>query len=416
MMSKMKSWISKYGVEFMVGLYLLYSIYINRAGGIYGYVNAWYVIDYSYGFGSRLLIGSLIHLLAGDFITNSFAYHFVVTALCILCVLLALVTGYIYRKAADTDVKKAVLFLTVFYLASPASPAYLWTGENMGRLDTYLFLIALLMVIVFLFVRNIHVKYLLFIALGVLAVSIHQVYVMLFFPSLLVMMIQDVWKSGFQKRQLVYAFGTAGIIGCVFLYMQFGSGIYYDDFDTLMAELNEHADFFVDGGPIEAEYFWTLKENFCRNMVPEIQHHLKYGFILICMLVPVWGTYLWIWVRAIRGCTEKLQKAKYILMLLTNLAYIPVFAMMNDWGRWFAALFAVNFLNILVLAGDGDQGMCDALRTCGGVMAKNPAPFILFILYVGTFEKFEGLNFPEQVTSFYYNTYYIKEWILGLFH
>ena len=59
-MNKIRNWLSKYSVELMVGIFLLYSVYINRADNIYSYVKAWYVIDYSYGFGSRLLIGSLL--------------------------------------------------------------------------------------------------------------------------------------------------------------------------------------------------------------------------------------------------------------------------------------------------------------------------------------------------------------------
>lgn len=75
-------------------------------------------------------------------------------------------------------------------------------------------------------------------------------------------------------------------------------------------------------------------------------------------------------------------------MLCTNIAYLPVFILMNDWGRWFSALFIVGFLDIMLLAGDEDEGVCYA------------------------FEKFEGLNFPEQVTDFYYTTYNLKNWLL----
>ena len=148
-MKKLRGVLREYPIELMVSMYLLYSLYINRAGAIYGYVNAWYVINYSYGFGSRLLIGSLISLLTGGFVTKVFAYNFVLVSLCAGCILLALVIGKVYKKMPDTRSKTAVLFLTVFYLMSPASPEYLWTGENMGRLETYLLLLTLVTVIVF---------------------------------------------------------------------------------------------------------------------------------------------------------------------------------------------------------------------------------------------------------------------------
>ena len=407
-MNKIRNWLSKYSVELMVGIFLLYSVYINRADNIYSYVKAWYVIDYSYGFGSRLLIGSLLHLLCGEVVTDAAAYCFVVASLCLLSAAVALFAGYIYRRVTNQEVKKAVLFLIVFYIASPASPEYLWTVENMGRLDTYLFLLTVLMAFVYFGIKNVRIKYLLFTILGVMAVFIHQVYFFLFFPFLCVMILQNLWKSGWDKRNVICAVCSVCCIGVVFLYMQFGSGI-YDDYATLMARLNAHTDLSVDGAPMEAEYFWTLKDHFYKNMIPEIPHHLKYGFMLVCMLVPVWGTYLWVWVHAIRH-SHKRQKLKYVLMLCTNIAYLPVFILMNDWGRWFAALFVVGFLDIMLLAGDEDEGVCHALEIMGG--SRNPMPFILLILYIATFEIFEGLNFPEQVTDFYYTTYYLKNWLL----
>ncbi|MDE6386329.1 MAG: hypothetical protein K2L82_00825 [Lachnospiraceae bacterium] len=410
MIEKIKEWLSKYSVVLMVGSFLLYSVYINRADDIYSYVKAWYVLDYSYGFGSRLLIGSILHLLCGEVVMDAAAYHFVVTALCLLCIAVALFAGYVYRRMEDKYTKIAVLFLIVFYIASPASPEYLWTIENMGRLDTYLFLITVLMAFVYFKVKNVYIRYLLFTIFGIAAVFIHQVYFFLFFPFLLVIMLQDIWKSGWDKRKVICAVCSVLSISGFFLYMQFGSGIYYD-YETLMTRLNEHTDLPLDGAPMEAEYFWTLKDHFYKNMVPEIPHHLKYGFMLVCMLVPVWGGYLWAWLHAI-GHSHKRQKIKYILMLCTNLAYLPVFMLMNDWGRWFAALFIVGFLDIMLLAGDEDEGMCHALRNLGEAITCNPMPFILAILYVVTFEKFEGLNFPEQVTDFYYTTYNIKNWLL----
>jgi hypothetical protein len=414
-MKKLAKFINGYAVELMVAAYLIYSLYINRAGAIYGYVNAWYVINYSYGFGSRLLIGSLINLMTGGFVTKTFAYNFVLFALVGISILLAVVIGKVYKKMPDSLSKITVLFLTAFYLMSPASPEYLWTWENMGRLETYLFVLSLILVLISFYVKNIYVKYVAMAIIGCLCVLIHQAYVFLFFPLMLVIIIEDIWRSKFNKKNILLAIGAVLCISVMFLVMQFKSGIYYDNLDELMEELNRHANFEVDKGPMEAEYFWTIVENFTNNMVPEIPHHLKYGFILVCMLVPVWGTYLWIWLHAIKHSTVKSEKAKYILILLTNLAYIPVFALMNDWGRWFAALFSVGFLNILVLAWRHDEGILDSLNTLGAKIKKTPAIFILFILYISTFEKFEGLNFPDQVTDFYYTTYDIRCWIQSLF-
>ena len=290
MFDKIRSILNKYSIEFMVGMFLLYSIYINRADDIYSYVNPWYVIDYSYGFGSRLLIGSIMHLICGDVVTNAAVYNFVVASLCILCIAVALFFGYIYRRIEDSDIRRAILFLIVFYIASPASPEYLWCAENMGRLDAYLFLITIVLAFIYFGVKKTYARYLLFTLFGITAILIHQVWFFLFFPFLLVIMLQDVNKSGWDrdKGKVICAVCSVLCISGAFLYMQLGSGIHYD-YETLMTRLGEHADFSVDRAAMEAEYFWTLKDHFYKNMMPEIPHHLKYGFMLVCMLIPIWG-------------------------------------------------------------------------------------------------------------------------------
>ncbi|MBR5317879.1 MAG: hypothetical protein IKU39_08310, partial [Lachnospiraceae bacterium] len=331
----------KYGIDLMVFSYLVYNLMINRAHNIYGYINGCYVIDYSYGFGSRLMIGSLMHLLFGDVIGAKQAYGFVVFCLVLLSALLAMFIGNVYRRVEDKKSKIAIVFLTVFYLMSPASPEYLWTAENLGRLDTYLYILTLIMLILTLKLKNQFVKYGLYLAIGILAIATHQIYIFLFFPALFVTMVHDVWEEKFSKKQILLALGVTVVLCCTFLYMQLFSGIYYDDLDTLMVQLNQHADFYVDKGTMETEYFWEFKDHLIKNMLPEIPHHLKYGFILVSMLIPVWGIYLWIWRRTIKTSDNKVEKWKYRLMLASVLAYVPVFAFMTDWGRWFAALFSV---------------------------------------------------------------------------
>lgn len=118
-MEKIREWSYKYSVELMTGIFLLYSIYINRADNIYSYVKAWYVIDYSYGFGSRLLIGSILHLFCGEVVTDAAAYCFVVASLCLLCIALALFAGYIYRGGAgERSQESNPLFNCILYSIS----------------------------------------------------------------------------------------------------------------------------------------------------------------------------------------------------------------------------------------------------------------------------------------------------------
>ena len=130
------------------------------------------------------------------------------------------------------------------------------------------------------------------------------------------------------------------------------------------------------------------------------------------MLSPMWGIHLIIWIRAI--ICNKRQKYKYILMLLTNVAYVPVFALMTDWGRWFAALFIVQFLNTMVLYHAGDRGIKEGISFMFGEKSRWCwAIYLLILIYLSGFEKFEGINVLQQVQDFFYGVYDLKVAVFG---
>ena len=195
--------------------------------------------------------------------------------------------------------------------------------------------------------------------------------------------------------------------------MQFGSGIYYDDLAVLISDMSKTTNIAVSEAPLEAEYWWTIKDHIVKNQLPELPERIRFGVLTVAMLVPVWGISLYIWIQAIKSKQEKLQKCKYWLMLLSNIAYVPVFALMTDWGRWFAAFFVVTFLNLMVLIYDGDEGIGCGVEKLSTAVRRYPIVFIVLVLYVASFEKFEGINYLNQVQDFFYQTYDLKELLLG---
>ena len=101
-------------------------------------------------------------------------------------------------------------------------------------------------------------------------------------------------------------------------------------------------------------------------------------------------------------------------MLLTNVAYVPVFALMTDWGRWFAALFIVQFLNTMVLYHAGDRGIKEGISFMFGEKSRWCwAIYLLILIYLSGFEKFEGINVLQQVQDFFYGVYDLKVAVFG---
>lgn len=398
-------------VEVIIIAYLLFKLLITRPEIINGYVSLWYAIDYSYGFGSRLLIGSILRNISKDgFVEADTAYAFVVIALIILCICVGLLLGKIYRKVRTygTDISFAAAVMIVLYLASPASPEYLWTEPNMGRLDTYLLINTILIIFISFKICNKYIRYGLFLVIAVLSILIHQIYFFLFFPTLLVIMICDFWKEGLGKKDRMYIIipiVSAFIIFGTFCYMQFNSGIFYDNLDNLYNDLCASTTVYIDKAPLQAEYFWSIKDHFIKNMLPDTKERLRFTPLTVIMLAPIWLIYTKIWNMVVKSCTDKVSKWKYILIRLTNIAYIPVFILMNDYGRWFGALLTVMLFDVLILLFNADDRVIDAVDKCGAFFRKYPVLPLAIIMYSACLEKFQSLAWMQQVEDFFYSSF-----------
>ena len=65
--------VNKCYIEVLIIAFLLYRLLITLNDTLCGYVSLWYALDYSYGFGSRLLIGTILRFLnrGGTYKRNS---------------------------------------------------------------------------------------------------------------------------------------------------------------------------------------------------------------------------------------------------------------------------------------------------------------------------------------------------------
>ncbi|MDD2969859.1 MAG: hypothetical protein PHT21_09880 [Lachnospiraceae bacterium] len=406
--------IQNYSVEITVFLYLLFQLIFHVSKSVYGFVTAWYVTDYSIGVSSRLLVGSILRILFGDYITAEQVYIFLILTFIVLILLVSILSGYMIRKTTDSVEKTGAVFLLAMYLASPAAPGYLWVDENMGRLDTFLYFLTLILIVVAFKVKNQLIRYSLLGILGVVCVLTHQVYFFLFFPVLLTILLQDWFESDFKKTVLLGAVLVITAVAVVFLFFQFGGGVNYSTPEELTSVLQSRTNLPISNSTILYEYFWTIKDHFVNNMLPELRERVRFGIITVVLLAPVFIIYLSLWIKAIYNASVKKDKIKYLLILFTNVLYIPVFALMTDWGRWFAAFITVQCFSFLYLTGVRDKGIKNGLVQLGDKIRKYPFLFVSIILYLSLFDKFEAINYLPQVETFYYTIYNIKTIILAV--
>ena len=166
-----------------------------------------YVVNYSMGFSSRFMIGSILRLLAGSFVSAKEMYWFCFACYVILIVLCSALLNRFYKSVPQTC-RPAALFGIACFVACPGSIAALWGDTSFfGKLDYYGLILSLLGVIAFRKIRSVPLRYLCLTMCACFAISIYQGYVFLYYSILAVVIIEDWMRENTQEnRQTLKAY------------------------------------------------------------------------------------------------------------------------------------------------------------------------------------------------------------------
>ena len=387
-----------------VFIYLVVSFVLYRSQEINGWVGLWYGVDYSIGFSSRLFIGTLLHGLFGEVITVQVANSLINVCFIVIFVMFSYVVSSAIYVSESNEKRIGIAYIVLLFLTSPASFGYLWTEENMGRLETYLVLISLLMVLCAMLIKQEWLLVCLLVIMGIIALAIHQVYLLIFFPIVVAIILNVVFKSG-NNRKILAGFVSIILLGVVGLFFQFGTSIVFDNPLDLQTYIQNRTELYVAYGPIEQEYFWQFKDHYVNNYLPQAYERAKYGFMTVVLLTPIWVILSQIWVDVFKSTKERMLRIQYTLTLACNLSFVPAFVFLTDWGRWFAAFVVVQVLILLYLFCKRDENVCYAICKLGNRVVSYPLVFGAIILYLSLFEKFQGCNYLKQVVDLYHFAY-----------
>lgn len=411
---KVYSFFYRYRREVLIFMLLFLELLRTLPDSIYDWCNAWFVTDYSLGFDSRLVIGSLLRLFYPDFLPARAAYRFAVLSLVVLIALLAVLLGAALRRVQKTPAGTGLLLLVALYLVCPGSPAYLWSTENMGRLDAYLLLLTLLAGIIFLRVSSVTARLLCFTAAGLLAVCVHQAFLFIFFPLLFVMFADTMTEFRVKKTQL--ALGAAGmlLIMAAAVYFQLFSHINAASPETLAAALSARTDLIISDIPLRLEYFSDFGSSTLSVIATEAGERIRYGVITLFLLSPLAAIYGYLWGKILQAVgvpgkrkngSEALpvsgpERMKYRLILLSQLAFLPAFVLTLDWGRWFGAFLTVQTMQIVFLAAKRDAVVLAALNFLAAQLRKHPWLFLSAGIWLSSLSKFEAVLLPDAPVFF----------------
>ena len=404
-----KLW-NKVSYEVVLFVAFVAEFLMTRGYDVDAWSAAWNVLDYSVGNGSRLLIGSIYRLFYGDYIDGTVAYKYTCIGMLLAIFLLSVVFGrFIRLTVAYAPLYKNIVLATILlYFAAPFSMAYLWNSSNIGKLDLYLFITAMLCLLVMLGIKNIYVKMILITVLGVIGLAVHQAYAFIYYPMVVSAMCMDVFgEYKVNIKHLIIAVVSGVVEIAAFLYFQFGGGLYYDSAEEVAEVLNERTNMLMAVEAIDLEYFRDLEyvqNTLLRSFFTEEHPFLHLAAVFI-LLSPVIVLYVMMWKDVFlyyKQEGKKLFAGPHLYMLLTNLCFVPIFAMQTDWGRWLAPLFAGQIFLFLFYLAKKDAAMYHAFGKMIERVKKYPLVFAAIIVWIGMLDSFEAKSFQDQATALVY--------------
>ncbi len=394
---KKENIIYKFRREAGIFCLLFFSFLHQVPASLHDWNSSWYAMNYSLGFDSRLFIGSLLSLFYPQYLPAESAYRFVFFSTLLFLLLLSLVFGYALRQTESHPAGTGLLLLVVFYLISPGSPSYLWATENMGRFDLYLILLTVLAALFYFHISSPNIRLISFTLIGLIAIAIHQVFIFIFFPLLFVMFLDTMTEN---KRVIPFLLGTLGmlLLCSAFIYFQFFSHLRVGSLEELVAFLSGRTDLLVNETALSYEYFSNIETAFSDLMLTLLSEKLRYGIITLLLLSPLSLIYGGLWRNIIKISGN--QKGKYVLILLSQLSFLPAFLLTIDWGRWFGAFLTVQALQIIILAAKKDVAVLTALAQLQDCFRKHPYFFLITGLWLASLSKFQATLLPDAPVFF----------------
>lgn len=398
---KIYSRITFWGCNIFISL-LIFSFITKLPEAIHDWTSGWYAMDYSLGMGSRLLVGSFLKFIFPDFLYAKDAYVFLVITIMLLLIFLILLFAAALKCAQQGALRIGLSFLIILYLASPGSPAYLWSTENFGRFDTYLLFFTLLCVLLYMRFTSYPARCLILLLSGSLCLAIHQVYMFIFFPVIFIMLLLPLTFTKSDRKNLLYGTSVLFLLCIQFLYYQFFAALAVGSPEELYGILTARTDLPVMQNALYFEYFADFKEKIIDVALNEIGERIRYTAIAFFILSPIFILYGYLWLHIIKGEKNRIERIKYILFLLSLLSYIPAFALAKDWGRWTSALLIVLLLQIIIIIPEKKEAVSSAFQSLIRITWKLRYPLFIYVIFIACLKKYECILLPQSVDIFYF--------------
>lgn len=282
-----------------------------------GKIAHYYINYYDFGFVKRGLVASLIKTLVGQPTVAFIHYAGFIMGLVVCCL-----GTYLIWKMREHFGTKSYLLFAAFIIFN--SGTFINLGYDMGRFDQLLIICSILSLY---FIRQGALFKL--IAISVVALLIHEMYIILFFPLLLYIV---VYHSEFTWRELRY-WGFS--IGLVLAFLFFLGKIEGKSFEQIAQTIE------VDGFQ-----FWKFGVIWTRTLGENLSYTLDYisGYSPEAAIRLIFGavyTLVTLIVLTMISTYNKMDWYGYGVILMAGLI---IFFLAIDYSRWYSLIIINSFI------------------------------------------------------------------------
>lgn len=390
-----------YGGRYGIGIFVVFLVkmYLNSDGNLNSWATVWYAMNYGDGVSSRLLVGTLLSLLTGGgFISEKMILATVYLGYLVIILCLSVMMGTYLNRAGEKE-KTACMALVALYLVMPGNIGFLWTAENMGRVETFVLAFLLLFLLLAEKVKNSFLKYVLYGVATLLCMATYQAYLFLYFPMLFAVMVYNIVEQKGNKKNFVGMLLVCLCTAGSFLYFQFCSSIHYDSLEELYQVLCQRTDMEISEMALECEFFGSIKNSWYLFFEPMIvtgnnEYLRERGFVNATLLFPVLLVVLsaWkcIWDKAGVKNWKMLLGNSYFWMTLANLLILVQFVLTMDWGRWFSAALGVQFFELMYLGYRKDPGIREFQEKFSNFIRSHKWLCLMVLIYLASLSPMEA--------------------------
>ena len=399
MLSSIKGWGYNKKSIFMIMMVVLSFILFcaNYDGEIDSYNTTILALNYTIGFTSRGLIGTVYYLIDKVMPVSMYSPQSAKVFLFLSTVILVIILFIFIRtiiKRCEEKYLSGVEILLFFMIVATLSTYF--GGWNFGRIDIYMIMISLISVILMM---NGKCEWLI-IPLTIAGVLMHQGYVFMYYNIPLVLLLWGIFERK-DKRKKYIAVAIISILICsvLFLYFELYSHNFvdkgaYEQIADIAGSMSE-----------EGKYHETLLAHEILGVdLSGIEHeyHMKNLAEIILFIVFFWP-YIIIFFKlmmcVLRNGESKADKWKYAFMYAGALTMLPDYLIKVDYGRWIMSTIAY-YLIIGCFLFVTDEGFARTANIYFDEIKKRYIIYPLLIVYPVFFVPYLDVNI-DSITAIF---------------